>query len=622
MECGKSEGFRVFHDHQRSVRHVDTDLNNRRGNQNIQLARSKGIHDPILFLAVQFSVNESRAVFGEHLLGEKLGERHGGFQLRLFLVLTAERDEIACGQRFSALGNECFLLFHSRTDDVNLTARIDVLADEGVESFSVGFRHEEGIDLLSAGWHFVDDGNVRIAIHDHRQRSRDRRCAHRQNMRIAPLLGKRGALRRAESVLFVDHGKTEIVKNHGILNQRVRADHKIKLTVRQCGDRLSFLRRGHASDQKTDAVSHIAEHHGKLSVMLSGENFRRCHDGGLLAVDEREIDRVRGADSLTRANVTDDQTVHQIAAFQIGSHGFKGPLLRTRQCVRERLHKIAIVKIRIRLRNAELFVLAVQHHRKRKHEKLVERKSADRRHRFLHDVRLMDHGKRVRNTAQSQSASQLTGQIFGNSVRFGAHGFQGFPYHGAHEFLRDPRRQRIDRNEIAQRHNAVCRLHDGIGHRNARALPLDLAEKAEGHALRCLLLDIRLIEKNQIAISRFVKSREFRDRHALADHHAFRCACNGQKKRADLAVLRTRRRFHVSSRLVCARESVDRIRGGEYADLMKGFRPFFANAVKTLDRRVLALIKKILSHNAPFFPSYGFLFESIISHLGEKREGF
>ena len=63
--------------------------------------------------------------------------------------------------------------------------------------------HGIGLYLLPPGWELVKDGNIQIAINHQCKRAWNRRGGHYKQMGAAALIGQRGALAYAKTVLFI-----------------------------------------------------------------------------------------------------------------------------------------------------------------------------------------------------------------------------------------------------------------------------------------------------------------------------------------------------------------------------------------------------------------------------------
>ena len=133
VELGEAEALGVFNQHERGVRHVDTDLDDGSGDEHVDLVRGEGAHDGVLFLGFHLAVDGSDAKVGEDLFLQRF--RVGGDGLALVGELVVFRDHGA--------------------DDVGLAALGDELAQEGVDARMVARRDGKGVNLLPSGGKFV-----------------------------------------------------------------------------------------------------------------------------------------------------------------------------------------------------------------------------------------------------------------------------------------------------------------------------------------------------------------------------------------------------------------------------------------------------------------------------------
>ena len=74
------------------------------------------------------------------------------------------------------------VLFDERIDDVYLSAGLYLLAQEGIYLCAALQVVVDSLDRLAAGWQFVDDRYLQIAIDGHSQRTGDRRSRHNKDM--------------------------------------------------------------------------------------------------------------------------------------------------------------------------------------------------------------------------------------------------------------------------------------------------------------------------------------------------------------------------------------------------------------------------------------------------------
>ena len=141
VELGKAEPVRILHHHQRRIGYIYTHLDNRGCYQNIGIALGKFCHHHFLFSGLHLSVQKRYTQVGEHLLLQ-------GFRPNL------------CGFQIQTFG-----FFYRRTHHIALMSLGHMLADKIVDSGSVAFIYQEGINLLSAGGQLVQYGHLQIPVH-------------------------------------------------------------------------------------------------------------------------------------------------------------------------------------------------------------------------------------------------------------------------------------------------------------------------------------------------------------------------------------------------------------------------------------------------------------------------
>ena len=215
MQLREAEALGVLNNHERRVRHVHADLNDRRRDENIRLPGGEGGHAGVLVLSLHAAVDAGHAVLRKRPL-QHLRMLFGGLEI----------------------GRDVVRLLYLRADDEHLSPLADELVDEGVEPRAVALVHAHGLHRLAAGRQLVDDRHVQIAVHQQRQRARDGRRTHDERVRLLALAHERGALLDAEAVLLVRDDKTETEKRHRVADERVRADDDIEQAA---GERLLYL---------------------------------------------------------------------------------------------------------------------------------------------------------------------------------------------------------------------------------------------------------------------------------------------------------------------------------------------------------------------------------------------
>ena len=86
VQLAQAEALGIFHYHQRRVRHVHADFDDRRGHENIQFTRGKIGHDPVLVLRLHLAVHTADAQIGKRG-GQFLRVLLGGLELDGQLVV-------------------------------------------------------------------------------------------------------------------------------------------------------------------------------------------------------------------------------------------------------------------------------------------------------------------------------------------------------------------------------------------------------------------------------------------------------------------------------------------------------------------------------------------------------
>ena len=117
MQLRETEALGVFDDHQRCIRHVHADLDDRRRDEDIRLSGGKGGHAGVLVLGLHAAVDAGDAVLRKRPL-QHLSVLLGGFEL----------------------GGDIVRVLDLRADDEYLPPLTDELVDEGVEPRTVVYK--------------------------------------------------------------------------------------------------------------------------------------------------------------------------------------------------------------------------------------------------------------------------------------------------------------------------------------------------------------------------------------------------------------------------------------------------------------------------------------------------
>ena len=138
------------------------------------------------------------------------------------------------------------------------------------------------------------------------------------------------ALHHAEAVLFVHDDQAEIFEFDAVLNQRVRSDDELRVSLRDVAADVAFAVLFERAGQQHDAVSGSFENLARGKIMLLRQNFGRRHERDLVAVFNRDDRRLEGHDRFARSHVALQQTPHGAGRLHVGGDFFQHPLLRGR----------------------------------------------------------------------------------------------------------------------------------------------------------------------------------------------------------------------------------------------------------------------------------------------------
>ena len=312
MQLRQAEPLGVLDQHHRRVGHVDADLDHRRRNEDLHLVVAERAHDHIALLGLHAPVDEPHTELREHLL-QALGA--GGRRLQV-----------------RALGH-----VDHRIDHVALPPRRALAAQERVDARPGGLGAQRRFHRAPPRRPLAQLGHVEVPVQRQRQRPRDRGRREEQDVRRVAFFGQGGALLHAETVLLVDHGKAEALEAHRLLDQRVRAHDEPRPAA---GDALAGRRlfgAGQAPDQELGPEAHGLQQAREGVVVLLGEQLRRRHDRGLVAVLGGEQHREQRHHRLPGPHVAHQQAMHPLGGRHVFGDFPDGVLLVSRQLEGERL---------------------------------------------------------------------------------------------------------------------------------------------------------------------------------------------------------------------------------------------------------------------------------------------
>ena len=189
------------------VRDVEAVLDDRRGEQHVELARDEVDHRPLELVLAHLAVADDDPRLG-HEPREQVADRVD----RLDAVV----------------------------DEVDLAAARQLVADDARDERLVE-AHDVGLDGEAVLRRRLDDRHVADADERHVQRPRDRRRGHRQHVHLAAHLLDALLVRDAEPLLLVHDQQAEVLEDDVLRQQAVRADDDVHLAGGQVGERLLDL---------------------------------------------------------------------------------------------------------------------------------------------------------------------------------------------------------------------------------------------------------------------------------------------------------------------------------------------------------------------------------------------
>ena len=156
----------------------------------------------------------------------------------------------------------------------------------------------------------ADDTRVQVAVDRERQRARDGRRRHDEQVRAGTLRAQGIALAHAKAVLFVDDHERQVLKIHVFGQHGMRTKEHVKLARFQLHmDALALPRRCGAR-QECPGYAGLREQRAGLIGILTSQHARRRHDAGLGAAIDGYGQRTGGNGRLAGTDVAQQQTVH------------------------------------------------------------------------------------------------------------------------------------------------------------------------------------------------------------------------------------------------------------------------------------------------------------------------
>ena len=308
MQLGKTHAVGVFDDEGVHIRNVNAGLDDRRADQDLRLARDHTLHDRRELLLVHLAMRHihDRAV-------EHLRDAQGG-----------------------ALD-----VFNAVVQVVHLPAALQFAA-HGVAQHIPVVLHDEGLHRDAVLRRLLDRRHIADAGQCHVQRARNGRGREREHVDRAAHLLDVLLVRHAEALLFIDDEQAEVFKLDVLLQQLMRADHKIALAAAHIRERLTNLTlRAKAREHPDLDWEAVKPLHSRLIVLL-GKHGRRHQNGRLPPVEHALHDRAQGDLRLAVAHVAAQEAVHGHGLFHVGLDLIDAPELVVRLRISEVLLKLRL----------------------------------------------------------------------------------------------------------------------------------------------------------------------------------------------------------------------------------------------------------------------------------------
>ena len=156
----------------------------------------------------------------------------------------------------------------------------------------------------------ADDACIQVAIDRERQRARDGRRRHDEQVRAGTLRAQGVALAHAKAVLFVDDHERQMLKIHVFGKHGMGTKEHVKLARFQLHMDAFALRRRRGARQERPGHAGLREQRAGLIGILTSQHARRRHDAGLGAAIDGYGQRTGGNGCLTGTDVAQQQTVH------------------------------------------------------------------------------------------------------------------------------------------------------------------------------------------------------------------------------------------------------------------------------------------------------------------------
>ena len=239
-------------------------------------------------------------------LGCRIVQRHG--DRHAALVVAGDTRYV-----FQLIGRITRL--HKWANHVGLLALCMRLADGAIGEVAARLGEHACRHASARDGPMADDTRVQIAVDRKRQRTRDGRCRHNEQIGTGTLRAQGVTLAYAKPVLLVDDDKRQMLERNVIRKHRMGAKEHVKLARFQlCMDALALCgRRG--TRQKRPGHAGLREQRAGLIGILARQHARGRHNTGLRAAIGSHSQRAGGNGGLTGTDIAQQQAVHHAPAI-------------------------------------------------------------------------------------------------------------------------------------------------------------------------------------------------------------------------------------------------------------------------------------------------------------------
>ena len=159
-------------------------------------------------------------------LGRRIVQRHGDGYAALVVAGNT-------GHVFQLIGRVTRL--HERANHVGLLTLVMRLADGSIGEVTARLGENTRRHTGTRNRPVADDARIQIAVDRKRQRTRDGRCRHNEQIGTGALRAQGVALADAKPVLLIDDHERQMLERNVIRKDRVGAKEHIKLARFQLG---------------------------------------------------------------------------------------------------------------------------------------------------------------------------------------------------------------------------------------------------------------------------------------------------------------------------------------------------------------------------------------------------